>query len=32
MEPHDYESAYYQVKDEVIDSLPIQADDEIAFD
>ena len=32
MEQHDYENAYYQVKDEVIDSLPIEADAEIAFD
>lgn len=32
MDLHDYESAYYQVKDDVIDSLPIEVDDEVAFD
>ncbi len=29
MEAHDYQSAYYQVKDEVLESLPVK--DEEAF-
>ncbi len=32
MEMHDYENAYYQIKDDVIESLPIETDDEVAFD
>lgn len=32
MENLEYETAYYQVKDDVIDSLPIESDEDIAFD
>ncbi len=32
MDFNDYESAYYQVKDDVIDSLPIEIEDDVLFD
>ena len=28
MEVHEYEHAYYQVKDDVLESLPVAQDDE----
>ena len=32
MEHHDYMDAYYQIKDEVINTLPTDKEDEIVLD
>ncbi|CAM3910384.1 hypothetical protein SHAQ108633_01865 [Shewanella aquimarina] len=32
MEAREYENAYYQVQDEVIESLPVEMDDEAFLD
>lgn len=32
MEAYDYESAYYQVQDEVMESLPVEMDEETFLD
>lgn len=32
MDLHEYQDAYYQIQDEVIDSLPVQADEEFFLD
>ena len=29
MEIHEYENAYYQVKDDVLESLPVQSEEEV---
>jgi hypothetical protein len=32
MEARDYESAYYQIKDDVLESLPVEMDEEAVLD